>query len=79
MFCPAGTADPEGCPAGSYSNVRGLNNSLQCERCPDGMYCGEKNLTSPSGKAIFSFYKYYVLIDTSRILFQVEARNAELQ
>lgn len=49
MYCPEGTIDPVSCPPGTFSNVRGLKNSSQCQLCPYGKFCGKKNLTSPSG------------------------------
>ena len=56
MYCPEGTGDPIGCPAGTFSNVKGLKNSSQCQLCSFGKYCGEKNMTSPSGTCIFFTY-----------------------
>ena len=49
MFCTEGTVDPKGCPPGTFSNVKGLRDSSECQLCPYGKYCGEKNMTSPSG------------------------------
>jgi len=52
-FCPAGTQDycaaggvggcdatpPQACLPGTFSPVRGLSDSSQCETCPAGSYC----------------------------------------
>jgi hypothetical protein len=56
MYCVADTADPVGCPAGTFSNVKGLKNASECQLCSYGKYCGEKNLTSPSGDCYAGFY-----------------------
>lgn len=53
MYCHGGTADPAGCPAGTFSNVKGLKSSSECQLCPYGKYCGEKNMTFPSGNCFF--------------------------
>lgn len=49
MYCPEETEDPLGCPAGTFSNVTGLKSSAECQFCSYGKYCGERNLTLPSG------------------------------
>lgn len=43
-FCPEGTENPIGCPAGSYQD---LTNQDHCKACPAGKYC-LVNTTDPS-------------------------------
>ncbi|KAK7882551.1 hypothetical protein WMY93_028725 [Mugilogobius chulae] len=38
-FCAEGSASPEPCPAGSYSNLTGR---IVCSHCPAGYYCPER-------------------------------------
>ncbi|EDO27560.1 predicted protein, partial [Nematostella vectensis] len=48
-YCPLGTAEPIGCPNGTFSNVSQLESAGDCTLCSDGMYCEQSNLTSPTG------------------------------
>ena len=56
FFCPNGTDEPYPCPRGSYSNITKLKSEGECNRCPPGQYCGEANLTAPSGNCFPAFY-----------------------
>ena len=38
-YCPSGSDQETGCPQGSFSNVLGLESTIQCENCTTGMYC----------------------------------------
>ena len=39
-YCPNGTGyDWQGCPAGTYSNVRGLSDAIDCTPCLGGQFC----------------------------------------
>ena len=58
MYCIEGTIDPTGCPAGTFSNVKGLKSVSECQPCSYGQYCGRKNLTSPSGIIFYMDEKY---------------------
>ena len=49
-YCPEGTADPIGCPNGTFSNVTQLERADQCTPCSNGHYCEQSNLTEPTGK-----------------------------
>jgi hypothetical protein len=40
-YCPEQTADPVGCPEGSYSHTPGLQMESQCVNCTGGYYCNE--------------------------------------
>lgn len=51
-YCPKGTAEPIGCPNGTFSNVSGLEKEADCTPCLNGHYCGESNLTAPTGTYI---------------------------
>ncbi len=50
-FCPNGTRyDMEHpCPNGTYSSQSQLGDDISCTPCPEGWYCGEEGLTTPSG------------------------------
>ena len=49
-YCPVETSEPIGCPNGTFSNVSQLESVDQCTPCSDGHYCGESNLTEPTGR-----------------------------
>ncbi|EDO39339.1 predicted protein, partial [Nematostella vectensis] len=55
-YCPLGTAEPIGCPNGTFSNVSQLESAGDCTLCSDGMYCEQSNLTSPTGPCAPGFY-----------------------
>ena len=39
-FCPNGTGyDWQGCPAGTFSNAKGLKEALECTPCTGGQFC----------------------------------------
>ena len=38
-YCPEGSIGPVPCPIGTYSNVSGLWNEMQCTSCTPGLYC----------------------------------------
>ena len=39
-FCPAGTgSDWQQCSAGTFNNVTGLAQAIECQPCPQGLYC----------------------------------------
>ena len=40
-FCPAGSAAPVACLAGTWSSTSGLSSREQCTDCPMGSFCGE--------------------------------------
>ena len=49
-FCPNGTANPQPCPRGYFSNNDGLKLRTECQKCPPGKYCnviGQKELRNP--------------------------------
>ncbi|KAL7831753.1 hypothetical protein AOLI_G00293010 [Acnodon oligacanthus] len=55
-FCPPGSAHPESCPSGTFSNSTGLRQANQCVRCPAGYYCLGSNSTSPTGLCSAGYY-----------------------
>jgi len=48
-YCLKGTAEPVGCPNGTFSNVSQLEKEFDCTPCSNGYYCEESNLTAPTG------------------------------
>ena len=44
FYCPIGTAEPEKCPPGTFSNKTKLFAIEQCENCTAGEYCETYNL-----------------------------------
>ncbi|CAH1789583.1 unnamed protein product [Owenia fusiformis] len=57
FYCPNGTSyDWQSCPSGTYSNVRGLAEAVQCTPCDAGWYCQGNNLTSPTGQCDSGFW-----------------------
>ncbi len=57
FYCPPGTGnDHKPCPRGSYSNKLGLSAERECTPCDAGQFCGQWNLTSPSGNCSGGYY-----------------------
>ena len=56
FYCPVGTAEPEKCPPGTFSNETKLSSLEQCQNCTAGKYCGEFNLVKPSGLCREGYY-----------------------
>lgn len=56
FYCPVGTAEPEKCPPGTFSNETKLSSVEQCQNCTAGRYCGEFNLVKPSGLCREGYY-----------------------
>ncbi|XP_063692807.1 zonadhesin-like [Bolinopsis microptera] len=62
-ICPEGYYCPEQtgpyqeypCPAGTYSNTRGLQNEDECLSCPEGFYC-EEGTSEPTMKCSAGYY-----------------------
>ena len=48
-YCPLGTANPEPCPKGTYSNGTGLQSVDECVDCPAGEFCAEVGLIETNG------------------------------
>ncbi|XP_075695382.1 uncharacterized protein LOC142661742 isoform X5 [Rhinoderma darwinii] len=55
-YCPEGTHTPQPCPAGTWSDVEGLGNRLECRPCPAGYFCNYSGLASPSGQCAPGYY-----------------------
>ena len=50
FYCLNGTDVPSPCPAGYFSNQRGLKSASDCTECPPGRYCdtiGLQNIVDP--------------------------------
>ncbi|XP_069804021.1 uncharacterized protein [Dendropsophus ebraccatus] len=55
-YCPAMTAVPVPCPAGTFNPIGGALTLASCKRCPAGRYCrGEAN-TEPDGLCSAGYY-----------------------
>jgi hypothetical protein len=39
FYCPVGTSDPIGCPAGTFGETDGLHTAAQCVNCTVGNFC----------------------------------------
>ncbi|XP_028665392.2 signal peptide, CUB and EGF-like domain-containing protein 1 [Erpetoichthys calabaricus] len=48
--------EPILCPAGTFSNVRGLTAVNECQACPAGFYCVVAGLVMPSGPCHAGYY-----------------------
>ena len=50
FYCPEGTGlEWKSCPPGTISNITLLSKIEQCEDCPPGKYCSERNATDYTG------------------------------
>ncbi len=56
FYCPLGTDVPIPCPKGKFSNKLKLQSEDQCFNCTAGKFCGEQNLTKPSGDCWPGYY-----------------------
>ena len=50
FYCGEGSPYPLACPLGTYSPSLGNENVTDCLDCTHGQYCGDHNLTAPSGE-----------------------------
>jgi len=48
-YCPAGTARPNPCPAGSFNSRQRLGGVSGCTPCAAGRYCPSAGLSEPAG------------------------------
>ena len=55
-YCPAGSGAGIPCPAGTYSNGRGLMEPSDCISCSPGMACNTTGLTAPNGICLAGYY-----------------------
>ena len=55
FYCRAATQNPIPCPTGTFSNSTLLADVSECLSCTPGMYCGETNLTTPTGECAGGF------------------------
>ncbi|KAK3531185.1 hypothetical protein QTP70_015143 [Hemibagrus guttatus] len=55
-FCSPGSAYPQPCPSGTFSNSTGLKHVQQCVKCPPGYYCLGLGSTSPTGLCSAGYY-----------------------
>ena len=56
FYCPLGTDVPVPCPRGTFSDKTKLQAESQCYNCTAGQYCGEMNLTKPTGPCWSGYY-----------------------
>ncbi|XP_070551430.1 uncharacterized protein [Ptychodera flava] len=56
FFCVQGTHTPQPCPNGTFSAVTHLEAIDECTPCDLGTYCGDANLTQPTGPCDPGFY-----------------------
>lgn len=56
FYCPTGTAEPEKCPPGTFSNKTKLFSVEQCQNCTAGTYCATYNLVKPTGLCRDGYY-----------------------
>lgn len=52
-YCPYGSGYPRKCPPGTYQPNTGASD---CEDCPEGSYCAEAGLSTPTGTCSPGFY-----------------------
>ncbi|KAF7668979.1 hypothetical protein LDENG_00271770 [Lucifuga dentata] len=55
-FCVEGSAEPEFCPAGTFSSVPGLTSEAGCQPCTAGFYCGGAGLRTPTGPCSLGYW-----------------------
>ncbi|XP_014797053.1 PREDICTED: multiple epidermal growth factor-like domains protein 11 isoform X3 [Calidris pugnax] len=55
-YCPLGSAFPQPCPPGYYSNSTGNTGIEDCLLCDAGYYCNGTGLVSPTGLCEAEFY-----------------------
>ncbi|XP_032305021.1 zonadhesin-like isoform X2 [Coturnix japonica] len=55
-YCPMGTALPQPCPPGYYSNLTGSTGIEDCLLCDAGYFCSGTGLLSPTGLCEGGFY-----------------------
>ena len=55
-YCPAGTAVPISCPAGTYNEWQGATQESDCVECPPGMFCMGTSNQAPDGQCHDGFF-----------------------
>ena len=50
FYCPSGSYWPTPCPLGTYSDSVQNEQLEDCHACSYGEYCGQHNMTEPSGE-----------------------------
>ena len=55
-YCPAGSPEPQLCPAATFSNVSGLRSVEECTNCTAGQFCDTPGLSSPVGECDAGYY-----------------------
>jgi len=55
-YCPEGSAAGIGCPAGTFSDTRGLTLATDCPQCDPGWYCPTIGLITPYGECEAGHY-----------------------
>lgn len=55
-YCPSSTSVGIQCPAGTFSNSRGLRKEEECQQCWAGSYCQTTGLTKPTEQCNAGFY-----------------------
>lgn len=55
-YCPAATAYPYPCPAGTFSDSESLTSASACTTCTAGHYCETRGLTQVTGQCDEGFY-----------------------
>ncbi|PIK41162.1 hypothetical protein BSL78_21986 [Apostichopus japonicus] len=55
-YCPEGTAEPFGCPPGTFGGTEGLHNTSSCTPCLAGYYCEGYGLDSVQGECSDRYY-----------------------
>ncbi|PIK35709.1 hypothetical protein BSL78_27465 [Apostichopus japonicus] len=55
-YCPEGTAEPFGCPPGTFGGTEGLHNTSSCTPCLAGYYCENYGLDSVQGECSDRYY-----------------------
>ncbi|XP_070552128.1 fibrillin-2-like [Ptychodera flava] len=56
FYCGEGTDEPSRCPKGTFSYNTMLERESDCLNCTKGYYCGDFNLTDPSGQCYEGYY-----------------------
>ena len=57
-YCPQGSVSASPCPPGTYNPSTGKRAVQECLDCSPGSYCGNYNLTAPTGPCSAGFFCY---------------------
>lgn len=55
-YCPAGSAEEQPCPVGTFNAFEGMSSAADCVACTPGYYCDGASATGTTGQCAGGYY-----------------------